>query len=90
MLDDKAVGSHQTAADPAQQTTADPHNHGETIQKLEHHLAAEHNKRHRNQKAENNQHRLVVIVGLLRRSRNSNYVVETHHEVGHDDRLDRP
>ena len=86
---DEAVRDGHAARDPAEQTAAEVDDDGESVEELQHDLTPEHDEGHRDQETEDDQHRLVVVVRLLRRARDRDHVVEAHDEVRHDDRLDR-
>ena len=89
MFHDPGVRNDHAARDPAEQAAAEVDDDREAVEKLQDHLAAEHDEGHRDDETEDDEKGLMRLMRLLRSARDGDDVVEAHDEVGHDDRLDR-
>ena len=82
------IRDDHAARDPTEKAAAEIDDDREPIEELENDLAAEHDKGYGHQETEDDEQRLMCFVRLLRRAGDGDDVVEAHHEVGDDDRLD--
>ncbi|KAG0167828.1 hypothetical protein DFQ30_005582, partial [Apophysomyces sp. BC1015] len=80
------VADDQPAGDPPEQRGAERDNHRAAIEQLEHQRTAPDDQRHAQQQAENHQAQAVLGRGRRGRASNRYHVVQTHYEIGDNDR----